>query len=308
MLILVWQPEWFEQQPAMFWWATAGACVLVLGLGAWFVSRVGYRNRRWLAQRIEAKFPTLKQRLITAVEVSNDGTSRYLRKSLSDETLLHAYVYDWKKSFPGDRCGPRGLANIWGWFLFGGLLGLIAPWGSAKERSLLRTILPLPSQEKIELTVEPGNADVERGVHCLITARFPGKVPDRVELVAVEDSVNDGTEAEPSKASPKLAMQRSLSDPLFAAYLPRVMRDTTYHIEYEDGSSERYRLKVFDYPALLRSDAELEPPDYAQQEKRIVKDTRRVTVPEGTRVTWHCQVNKPLASFELVDEKDAFWP
>jgi hypothetical protein len=103
-------------------------------------------------------------------------------------------------------------------------------------------------------------------------------------------------------------MQPSLSDPIFGGYIRRVANDTVYRIESERGISETYRIKVFDFPALVRSDAEIDPPAYANQEKKLVQDTKRVSVPEGSRLTWICRVNKPLENAELVDQDNTIVP
>jgi hypothetical protein len=149
---------------------------------------------------------------------------------------------------------------------------------------------------KIEMEVQPGNAEIERGTNCLVTVRFRGPVPDQVVLVRTTADVE-------SQQPTLVAMQRSLNDPVFAGYLNKVSTDTDYKIEFDGGRSDLFHLKVFDFPALLRSDAEIAPPAYANQENRLVKDTRRISVPEGTTLTWICNVNKPLESVELVDDQ-----
>ena len=275
---------------------------VVVGLGsfiasgvaiAWLISRAAFRDRRWLAAQVERCHPSLKQRLITAVSSSREESSSFLRKSLTQETLLHAYIHDWN-----EVVSKRSMRLAWG-AQFVALFFVIAivisatSMGSAKDHRLLDVFAPVA---KVSIEVQPGNAEVERGTNCLVTVRFKGDVPDQVTLSF--KAVND-TEHEPSV----LPMQRSLSDPVYAGYLSKVSLDTEYQIDFEHGRSESYRLKVFDFPALLRSDVEIAPPAYAMQEKRIVKDTRRVTVPERTSLTWFCNVNKPLASVELVDEE-----
>ncbi len=109
-----------------------------------------------------------------------------------------------------------------------------------------------------------------------------------------------GTEAGAAK---RLPMERNLRDPVFGNYLWDVREDVEYSIDYLKGKSERYRLKVFDFPSLVRSDAIIEPPSYAKTETKTVEDTRRVTVAEGSAVTWRCTFNKPLQVSELINEQ-----
>ncbi|MDZ4850457.1 MAG: hypothetical protein SGI77_14320 [Pirellulaceae bacterium] len=287
----------FAWKPAIFaapyrvslWLAVSG---LLCGASAWLCSRMAFRDRRWLATQIERCHPGLNQRLITAVTPREEADSKYLRKEVTEETLLHAYTHDWNLVVPKRSMGLAWFAQFV--FLFGVIGMLIAAntLGSVKESRILELFSPFKSTS---MEVQPGNTEIERGTNCLVTVRFQGPLPDQVALHAREV---DSEEAMPSTTE----MQRSLNDPVFASYLAKVTRDTEYQIEIESGRSEKYRVNVFDFPALARSDAELSPPEYSQQEPRIVKDTRRVTVPEGTHVQWICHVNKPLESVKLIDE------
>jgi len=291
MILWNWNPIFFAASPKTLLWV--GLSLLVCCVVAWLFSRAAFRDRRWLALQIERVHPDLNQRLLTAVSPRSKDTSAYLRKSLTEETLLHAYLNDWNQIVPRRTMWTAWSLQFISLFSVIGIVVAATSFSSAKDRRLFEQ--PKPA-EVTSMLVQPGDAEIERGTNCLVTVRFEGLLPDQVSLLAM---TADETEGEPLL----LDMQRSLNDPVFASYLTKVVRDTEYQIESEIGRSERYCLRVFDFPTLIRSDAELTPPAYAKQEKRLVKDTRRVTVPEGTGLTWICTVNKPLAKVELVDDR-----
>ena len=61
-----------------------------------------------------------------------------------------------------------------------------------------------------------------------------------------------------------------------------------------DWQSELFSVDVFEFPALVRSDASLEFPEYTGMEQKRIEDTVRVSAVEGTRVTWVCFLNKDV--------------
>ncbi len=99
-------------------------------------------------------------------------------------------------------------------------------------------------------------------------------------------------------------MRKNLKDPVFGGFLFEVAEETTYRIDSDNFQSESYRVRVFDYPALTRSDAKIDSPEYSRIEDRVIEDTRRVTVVEGAKLQWQLHVNKTLATAQLVDEQE----
>ncbi len=73
---------------------------LIVVVASWILSRFAYRDRHWLAMRIERRFPNLKQRLLTAIGVAANEPLGYLKKSLLDETIKHSRIHDWQRTVP----------------------------------------------------------------------------------------------------------------------------------------------------------------------------------------------------------------
>lgn len=286
-----------SNETALSWlgyaWLASPLCVGLL----WLVSRVGYRDPKWVAGQVESHFPDLKQRLITVTSPGTESDSKFLRKSLVRETVQHARNHDWKATVSTSR-----LLGAWFAQLACLFLALTASVYSSSSRfaandeartEQLSALMP-------SLSVDPGDIEMERGTDLVVTARFGGWIPQEVFLITNGLDQN----AEQSKS----LMQPSLKDPIFGGYIKRVESELNYHVASEKGNSQAYRVKVFDYPALVRSDAEIDPPSYANQEKKTIPDTKRVSVPEGTKLTWICRMNKALAKAELVDQDDNVVP
>jgi hypothetical protein len=267
----------------------------VIGLLLGVASRLAFRDFHRIAQRIEARFPTLEQRLLTATQVSRSQSSHFLRKKLIDETVTHSRVYDWREIVNSKRFwGVWGLQwmlliTLGGWFV-SGLPGAMRPLASSVPEAG-------SVGSELKLSVEPGDIEMERGTDLLVTSKLEGSIdgnwPVDARLVMVDEHGEETT----------LEMSRALADPVFGATLRRLEMPVTYRVEVGSIRSNDYAVRLFEFPALVQSDAAIDSPSYARRETRVVEDTRRVTVVDGAKLRWSMSFNKPLASAMLVDEE-----
>src|SRR4029077_21131771 len=95
--------------------------------------------------------------------------------------------------------------------------------------------------------VSPGDTNLESGTPLIGLARFNGPLPANVDLVL---SSAAGT-------SQRLALTRSLADPVFGGSSPEVKTNLVYHLEYAGKRTRDFQVGVFEYPRLERSDATL---------------------------------------------------
>ena len=131
-------------------------------------------------------------------------------------------------------------------------------------------------------------------------------MPDKADLVC---TAADGTER-------RITMTQNLDDPVVGGFVSSVDQAFEYRVVTPNWESESYSVRVFEFPALVRSDANLKYPDYTGMEEKRIEDTVRVSAVEGTDVTWICFLNKAVASAELVAkdgtriplQEDADWP
>ena len=97
-------------------------------------------------------------------------------------------------------------------------------------------------------------------------------------------------------------MTQNLDDPVLGGFVASVDQEFDYQIITDNWTSEVYSVGVFEFPSLVRSDANLDFPDYTGMEEKRIEDTVRVSAVEGTKVKWICFLNKPVAAADLVSK------
>lgn len=264
----------------------------ILALVAFGLSRLSFRNEKWIAHRIEARYKSLEQRLVTILEKPIDESntaSLFFRRELLKETLDHAESHDWRDAMPSAWFNQL-------WFVQSVLLFLVLYLSStlilpgANQMPLNNSLVNNPTTTSV--MVEPGNSEIEKGSNVVFTARFSGPIP-------ADAILEYSTEARTEKLSQPL--RRNLKDPIFGGVLLGVESPITYRVAYSDGVSEEFRLKIFEFPKVIRSDAKISSPAYAPAPDKIIDDTRRVTVAEGSQLTWKLHLNKPVSTVEIID-------
>ncbi|MCU0710143.1 MAG: DUF4175 domain-containing protein, partial [Pirellula sp.] len=259
----------------------------------WVACRLAYRDLNAAARHVESAFPTLEQKLLTSTTPSVHA-SPYFRRRLVQDVVRHAQAFDWTKTV-----APFRFWTAWGaqWLALVGLIAAIAfTWSSNSDG-----VMPYHSVETVlrdpnAWLVEPGDTEIERGSDLVITFRLAH--PDSSDAL-VEPNVWIQTATTPSK----LTMSRALNDATYGTSIRRVDAPLDYRVEAAGRTSRTYHVDVFEYPALVRSDAEIQPPSYTMQPEKRIEDTRKVTVAEGSELTWICKLNKPVPLAELIDER-----
>lgn len=278
----------------------SGTWMLIAGFAGLLVSVVvafnRHRDQRNVAERIERRYPELDHRLITTLEEIERNQGKplgYLQHSVFQETLTHSYHNPWSMVVSPrvmSMYRSRGLAAICMVMACSvGLMRLVPPPEDFVVAATEESAEELEKKADFEIEVEPGNAELEQGSNLIVIARFGKQIPKEAMIV----TTSLGEEL-------RVPMSRSLDDPLFGGTVSEVQNDLEYRIEYGKQQSESYRITVFTYPALVRSDALLEYPSFTGLPNKRIEDTRRVSVVEGTRVTWNLHLNKPGIKAELI--------
>jgi len=258
---------------------------VVASIVAWILCWRSFRNPREVATRIEARFPTLQQRLLTAVGLRDDELG-YLRQRVIKEARDHSRLNRWTETVSTSQIFWSRLGGIGGVALLAFVLGRIAIIHPDVDTMAIH-----PNQLGFDVLIEPGNAEVERGTSLIVTARFDdSEVPASAKLVCVNEQGDERM----------IKMTRNLSDPVIGGFLSVVKERFRYKVIAPTWESETFTVDVFDYPALVRSDANLEYPKYTGLDENRIEDTVRISAIEGTKVTWLCFLNKEVKKAELV--------
>jgi hypothetical protein len=291
-------------------WSVVVAAAFVSATVCWRWMRLTTRDPVWVAHHIEAGFPELGASLLTALEQAPEPRTRrlsYLQYSVVKDAVQHGRQRNWTGIVPAGRLRLAQLANVVCLLLLIGACSLLVGRKDAAARLTATTPDgPLIPTEILDVDVQPGNTEIERGTTLLVVARFASGLPAEASLV-VEDVVADPTEdaADTEKDADERirtrTMVRSLDDPQFVGRVPAVANDMQYTVEFAGQESPTYRVTVFDYPALERADVRLNYPSFTSLEPKLIEDVRHVTAVEGTELTILCRLNKEVVDARLID-------
>lgn len=266
---------------------TAAVCVFAILRTA--------RDQRRVARRVEARHPELATLLLAAVEqVPPSGQKLgFLQTAVVRGAVEHGRRHDWIDAVSTRRLRLAQLANL----ATLGLLLVVCVTPTGRAGADVRSPAPIEPVPDVageppafDVKIEPGNTEIERGTSLLVIAEFGGMVPLDATLMVASD------EDEISLRN----MVRSLDDPKFVGRVPAVRDDLSYYVEFDGRRTETYRVTVFDYPELVRADADLVYPSYTMLEPTVVQDVRHVTAVEGTQLTLLCTLNKEVVEAQLV--------
>jgi len=282
---------WHFQHPLAI---VVGTALATTTVGVWF-ARAPLRDPRWVARQVELAFPELNSCLLAAIEQQPELPGRrfgFLQDCVIRSALRHARQHDWERVVGRRRYAAAFSANLAALSALACVLaGLEWYPGERRAGSALGSTRD-QAQGSLSVAVEPGNTEVERGTSLLVLARFAGPPPADATLVYK----NAGGEVT------RLAMAKSLDDPLFGGRVAVVDEPLDYHVELAGQSTETYHAAVFEYPQLVRADATLVFPAYTSLETRLIEDVRTVSAVEGTEVTLICHLNKRVASATLLEQ------
>ncbi len=244
---------------------------------------------RALVLAIEEEHPELRHMLSAAVEQEPDATLggfRFLQLRVVEAVLAHPQRALWGRSVEGKFAWARDI-NVAALAVALIVLVLVG-YGPVRARPLLGSLMAT------EITVTPGDTEIERGTSLVISARFGGSPPAEATLVV--DSASGKTK--------RIPLERHLADPVFGASLSEISEGGIYHVEYRGAKTRDFKITVFDYPALVRADALLVYPKYTRLPDKTIPDTRRVSAVEGTHLTFTLQLNKPVTRARLMGDKN----
>jgi hypothetical protein len=270
------------------WHSPAALAVSLLG-GIIAAATVAMRNRarrgdlHAIVAALEREHSELRYLLSAAAEQEphpESGEFRLLQLRAIEAVLSHPRRRGWRQAL------ERKLSIARTWYLAAFVVELVVllMLGRGAGHPVFRSWMAP------EITVSPGDTQVERGSSLVISARFGRQPPPEATLVM----------ATASGQTRRIPMERQLADPVFGASLSEISEEGRYHIEYQGRKTGEFKVRVFDYPALVRADALLNFPKYTGMTNQTILDTRRVTAIEGTRLSYTFQLNKTVATAALV--------
>ena len=253
-----------------------------------------------VARDVEEKHPELHATLLTAVEQTPDpktGKYNFLQERVIGKATEAFDKTSFANAVPINQLNTLR-SGSWCLLLLACMMIYQIPSHGPPAMAQAQTQKEeekQPEQRKVARLdkVDPGDAEIERGSRLPVLAHFSEAVPEKVFAVVTP---KDGE-------TRRVPLVQTLKDPIFGGSLPNLNGPYTYRIEYDNQESKLFSVEVFEYPALVQADATLTYPAYTKLPERAVKDTRRLTVIEGTRLAYRLHLNKPVASARLVGKK-----
>ena len=278
----------------------AVGCVGTLWL--WRPTGISPAEQLEVARAVENTFPDLEQRLITVVEQTPDVTSggySYLQQQLATEVRCHSYGHEWTSCIPLNRIMSRMLLAF---AAIGMTLFIAGRMHATQPEPLIAQVdsQAIPDADlgqegsRFVVSVDPGNAEVERGTSLTIVAKFDGPLPSSISMLQAGAGIQ----------ATSIPMQQSLDEPLFGVRLPSVKAPFEYRVQFDDETSETFQVNVFELPRVEQVDARVEFPTYAGMPAELIEDTWQIAAVEGSTAVLVCRLNKEIASGFLVSESD----
>ena len=281
--------------------------VLSIALLVWRLIQVLGRQTtddRKLAHYVEDHIPDLEQRLLTSLEFTEEdlangkrGVSQQFIQQLWLDAQEHVQIQQEQvETVAPARTSYLSFASaagvafvVMGLFLSSDVLFNAASrlaWPFAiSEPAVVVEVLP-----DIEISVEPGDLEMQRGDSVTIIARVTNAIPGTINLRLQDDNVNwrDATMNRDGSGS---------DNATYSYFIPSLAEDTTYYVTFDERgeqSSAQYQIDLFDLPQIERIDLAMDYPEYTQIEDITEEDSGDLVVPEGTEVELLVTFNKNI--------------
>ncbi len=304
VLFILARVENFWSWPAVL--GLAGGVIFAAFVSLWWADSRQTSVKK-IVDQIEQENPDLQAALLTAAEQKPgpNGELGYLQERVVFDAVNHALKNDWVKQISSSRLMKAGLVQLLAAAAF--FIAMFALLGennrliqlankSKQEQKKIDEPVPDPLAD-YEITVNPGDAEVERGSKLIVEAKFAGRIPPDATVV-IRDPGEDGAERG------RVKLQPGLDELVFAGLITKVDSDAVYRVEFDGEKSDEFNITTFVHPKLEKADATITPPAYAEQETKTIEDTLKVSLLEGSDLAWSMKVNKPVKDAELFGIED----
>ena len=284
--------------------STGVLCWRLLG-----VLRRRHATDQRLAHYVEDHIPDLEQRLLTSLEFTEDEL-RFGRRGVSRQFIARLWQ-DAEQHLVRQQQEMEAITPVGRSWL--GLVSAVAAVvavsvallsSESLKDSLSRLLWPFEAAElalpgvlppNIEIFIEPGDVELQRGDGLTVAARVTGATPEAITLRLQDDNVNwrDVSMTRDGGGSDSAS---------FSYYIPSLREDTIYYISFNQSgarNSQQYRISVYDLPQVEQIDVAFDYPDYTGIEDLLEEDGGDLIAPVGTEVKLSVTFNKAIADARL---------
>ncbi|MFN9720884.1 MAG: hypothetical protein ACK58L_19485 [Planctomycetota bacterium] len=264
------------------------------------------------ARLIERVHPELNDAVITAVQVSEQVARKpsVLAAMAVQEADSLARKKDWSGTVSSRQISAWTVLSF---LSFAVMVSSVMAAGKFNRNDVPSSVSDAVAkadrpekEQRTELTIEPGDTELERGSALTVVAKFPGIVPTHAALEYTDSQQNVR----------QMAMTETVDTGVFAARMEDIVADGTYRVLYDHSSdkenapskkgggksydvSQSFKVTTFVRPNLERVDAIITPPAWLRLPSETIEDVVRVSVTEGSTVNFRLMLNKMVVRAEL---------
>ncbi len=294
LLVLgVWGADLFGFKPAAVWAMRViiGGSTLYIAYRFFVAPLLRRVSDVQVAQYIEEHYPQLQDRLVTAVELGEQGKeSGGMLHLLVRDALENVRRMDFSVFVDRRRVATYAVAGG------GSLLALLAllNWGpSFFPYGFDRLYVPwaeASSNSRSAIMVVPGNADMAKGADQQIKAQLVGFDSPDVRLLTRSGSADWSS----------FAMQPEPRGSGFMYLLIDVQGSVEYYVEANGIRSPEYRLNVVDLPRVEKLTLTYDFPAYTGMAAQTVEGEGDISALKGTKITVALKMNQAASSARLL--------
>ena len=288
--------------------------VLSVGIGLLCWRLIGVLRGRHatfqrLAHYVEDHIPDLEQRLLTSLEFTEDEL-RFGRRGVSQQFIAQlwrdAERHMVRQQQEMEAITPVGRSWVG---LASGVAAVLAVsvalfTSDSLKDSLGNLLWPFEDAEiivvgepppNIEISLEPGDVQLQRGDGLTVEARVTGAVPEALTLRLQDDNVN-------WRDMPMRQDGRGSDGASFSYFIPSLREDTVYYATFNENgarNSRQFRISVYDLPRVEQIDVAFDYPDHTGMEDFVEEDGGDLIAPVGTEVEVSVTFNKTLSGNSL---------
>ncbi|MGB4739631.1 MAG: hypothetical protein WBH50_15655, partial [Fuerstiella sp.] len=302
------------------------------------VTVIGLAVSRWnvasptaieTARLVEKSRPELNDVVLTAVQADvsarQQAHSSILNEWVIEEADKVARQSDWRSVIPTRQMFAWSTLSFLSFCFL--VTGVVAAGRWGHENKSPQALLEAESvgQKEVvgqtELTVEPGDVELEKGTSLTVVARFGRVLPTDVVLHLTTE---EGTAT--------FSMEPTVDEGVFAGVVNNVSSDANYRVFFGSspaalaafvaaeteakptssadgvGASKSFKVTTYVRPKLEQADALITPPAYTGKDEQLIEDTLRITAVEGASIQLTLHLNKPVAIAELRSEDGSVIP
>lgn len=294
--------DWLFILPDGLRWSLSGlGYAITLGVVWWNCLRLLWRlpDARGLARMIEKAEPSLREDLISAVELSSAGNESYYDSEVF-RSLLQSDVGERVQGLRVETLLPTKLISRW-LYSAAGLVAVCAALlllpGSPFGVFLARAMAPMANVERISATkielVEPAAGDllVPRGDNVPVLVRITGSDPSKVTLEVFHHD---------EKIDDERVLMSLVGEREFSATIPAHDSRLEYRIRAGDGITRKFSIETQPRPQVVEFEKTFAYPAYSRLAANTVREENGdLTGLEGTEISLRLKLDQPVTSAAL---------